>query len=145
LPNGAIRLLGRKRDTVILSTGVKLHPYSLESQLKCCPGVEDAILVGDGWERCAAIIVISTKLLQQLKQQASEITAQLWDSIELQFSNFPRYAIPGALILRLQPFAAEPEFINFKGQPRREIIRLRYSDSLIRLLNSGKRSVLIEE
>ncbi len=145
LPNGAIRLLGRKRDTLILSTGVKLHPYSLESQLKSCPGVEDALLVGDGWERCAAIVVISTKLMRQLKQQASEITSLLWDSIESQFSNFPRYAIPGALILRQQPFAADPEFVNFKGQPRREIIRLRYSDSLIQLLNSGDRSVLIEE
>jgi long-chain acyl-CoA synthetase len=51
-----LRLRGRKKELLVTAYGKKLYPARVEELLKEIPGVEEALLVGDGRPFCAALL-----------------------------------------------------------------------------------------
>jgi long-chain acyl-CoA synthetase len=56
--SGALRLSGRRKSLILLSTGKKLSPEPIEAQLSALPFVEAALLVGDGRPYVGAILFV---------------------------------------------------------------------------------------
>ena len=142
--NGRVRLVGRVRDTLVLSSGVKVAPYQVEKQLKSISGIEDVVVIGDGWERCAAAIVLSPELWSQLSPSSRSYQFEFISLLQKSLDTLPKYASPLAWVLRRNPFASNPNLVNFKGTPRRDLIRLQYESVLRESIRSGAWSVYID-
>lgn len=141
---GRVRLLGRIRDTIILSSGVKIAPYQVEKSLKSISGIEDAVVVGEGWERCAAIVVVSSALWYQLSNCQSHQRPEILTHFQRSLDTLPKYANPTAWVIRKLPFSHNPNLINHKGAPRREMIRLQYESSMRESIRSGIPSLILD-
>jgi long-chain acyl-CoA synthetase len=141
---GRVRLVGRVRDTLVLSSGVKVAPYQVEKQLKSVAGIEDVVVVGDGWERCAAIVVLSPKLWNPLLQTSRSYQLEFISRLQAVLDALPRYASPLAWVFRQNSFASNPNLVNFKGAPRRDLIRLQYESVLRESIRSGTWSIYVD-
>ena len=142
--NGRVRLVGRVRDTLVLSSGVKVAPYQVEVQLKSISGIEDVVVIGDGWERCAAALVLSPELWSQLSPSSRSYQLEFISLLQKSLDILPKYASPLAWVLRRNPFASNPNLVNFKGTPRRDLIRLQYESVLRESIRSGAWSVYLD-
>lgn len=141
---GRVKLVGRVRDTLILSSGVKVAPYQVEKQLKFNAGIEDAVVLGDGWERCAAVVVLSRDLWSQFSRFTRAEQFEFLGKCQKGLSPLPKYAVPAAWVFRANSFATNPNLVNFKGTPRRDMIRLQYADVLRESIRSGAISIHLD-
>lgn len=141
---GRIRLLGRQRDTIVLSSGNKVSPYSVEKQLKQAIGVEEAIVLGDGSDRCVGVVVVSTQLWSDLKKDQGTCE-QLAKDLMKQLAAFPKYAIPAGWVVRRSAFTANDQLVNRKGTPRRDMIRLQYETVWRESIRSGTHNVWLDD
>jgi long-chain acyl-CoA synthetase len=141
---GRVRLVGRVRDTLILSSGVKVAPYQVEKQLKLIAGTEDAVVLGDGWERCAAVVVLSRDLWRQFSHFSRAEQFEFLGKYQKGLDTLPKYAVPAAWVFRANSFASNPTLVNFKGTPRRDMIRLQYADVLRESIRSGAISIYLD-
>jgi long-chain acyl-CoA synthetase len=56
---GRLRLLGRKKETLIPAHGHNVHPALIEAALKdACPAIAQVCVIGDGRPRLAALLVL---------------------------------------------------------------------------------------
>lgn len=69
--HGEIRLIGRKKDVIITSGGKTVSPQPIETRLKECPLISEAIVVGDARKYLAVLF--------ELSPQAGELTANVLD------------------------------------------------------------------
>jgi long-chain acyl-CoA synthetase len=63
--NGNLRIIGRKKEMLVLSTGKKVAPTHIESLLIGSPWIEQCCVVGDGRKCLAALIVPNPETLRQ--------------------------------------------------------------------------------
>lgn len=141
---GRVRLIGRVRDTLVLSSGVKVAPYQIEKKLKNVAGIEDVIVIGDGWERCAAVVVVSAELWKNGLLVDEVRRFEFVSELKRKLAVFPSYAVPLAWLFRRKSFSSDPNLVNFKGAPRRNLIRLQYEAMLRESIRSGNWSVFVE-
>jgi long-chain acyl-CoA synthetase len=62
---GRLRIVGRKKELLALSTGKKVCPTAVEQRLAGSPYVETVCVVGDGRSHLSALIVPNPQVLQQ--------------------------------------------------------------------------------
>ena len=141
---GRVHLVGRVRDTLVLSSGVKVAPYQVEKELKANAGVEDAVVLGEGWERCAAILVVRDQLWRQLQTSPTTFQHDLIAALQKRLSDLPKYATPIAWVIRKNPFSSNPLLVNPKGAPQRERIRLQYDAWVRESVRSGVWSIALD-
>ena len=141
---GRVRLVGRLRDTIVLSSGVKISPYQVEHHLKYHTGVEEAVVIGEGWERAAAIVVASAGLWKYMLTATDEQQRELLANISQHLTSLPKYATPVAWVFRKLPFSSNPNLVNLKGAPRRDVIRLQYEPLLRESIRSGRALVHLD-
>jgi long-chain acyl-CoA synthetase len=67
-PRGHITITGRIKDILVLSTGEKVSPASVEQALAACPLVEQIMLVGDDKPFLSALLVPKPGALAQVAQ-----------------------------------------------------------------------------
>lgn len=53
---GSLLLQGRKKELIVTSYAKKIHPGKVEALLRAIPGVDEALVVGDGRPFCGAIL-----------------------------------------------------------------------------------------
>ena len=63
--NGNLRIIGRKKEMLVLSTGKKVAPTHIESLLIGSPWIEQCCVLGDGRKCLAALIVPNPEALQR--------------------------------------------------------------------------------
>ena len=63
---GNLRIVGRRKEILVLSTGKKVCPSSVEQRLAGSPFVETVCVVGDGRSHLAALIVPNPQALKKL-------------------------------------------------------------------------------
>lgn len=141
---GRVKLVGRVRDTLVLSSGVKVAPYQVEKQLKLIAGIEDAVVLGDGWDRCAAVVVLSRDLWSQFSHFTRAEQSEFLGKCQKGLNILPKYAVPAAWVFRANSFASNPTLVNFKGTPRRDMIRLQYGEMLRESIRSGAKSIHLD-
>lgn len=62
---GNLRIVGRKKEMIVLATGNKVAPTQVEQLLTGSPWIEQCCIVGDGRKCLAALIVPNPDLLRQ--------------------------------------------------------------------------------
>jgi long-chain acyl-CoA synthetase len=62
---GRLRIVGRRKEMIVLSTGKKVCPTAVEQRLAGSPFIEIACVVGDGQTHLGAIIVPNPQTLEQ--------------------------------------------------------------------------------
>jgi len=142
--SGRVHLIGRVRDTLVLSSGVKVAPYQVEKELKANMGIEDAVVLGEDWERCAAILVVGCQLWRQLQNSPATFQHEMIATLQKSLGELPKYATPIAWIIRKNPFSSNPLLVNPKGATHRERIRLQYESWLRESVRSGVCSVAFD-
>src|SRR5690606_12972568 len=66
---GRLKIVGRKKELIALSTGKKVSPSEVESLLTSSPLIEQAMVVGDGQSHIAALLVPNpTALRREIKR-----------------------------------------------------------------------------
>lgn len=75
--DGFIRILGRLKNTIITSHGRNVSPEWVESRLRTCPAVVDAIVFGDGLEHLVAVLIAAGRRdADDARQQARDFAAE---------------------------------------------------------------------
>ncbi|GAB2750476.1 AMP-dependent synthetase/ligase [Melaminivora jejuensis] len=122
--DGRIRILGRLKEIIVTSTGEKVPPGDLELAITADPLFAQAFVVGEDRPFIAAVVVLNgqewTRLAGELSldpaaaQSLADPRAQraALERIERQAASFPRYAVPRAIHLSLEPWTVENTFMT---------------------------------
>ena len=119
-PDGYLSVTGREKNLIITSYGRNLAPEWLEGELMLCPGIAQALVLGDGQAFCSAIIVPRAGVsAQQVGEQIATINAAL-----------PDYARILKFILRPHPFSTADQSLTDNGRLRRATICLQHAQAI---------------
>lgn len=64
LDGGYLRIIGRKKDLIVTSSGKNIAPQDMETHLRAEPFVSQAVVVGDGRKFLSALISLDTEAVQ---------------------------------------------------------------------------------
>jgi long-chain acyl-CoA synthetase len=133
-PDGHYRILGRRDDMIVLSTGRKVAPQPIETILAADDAFRQVILVGQNQSFVTAIVFRSDANNSEPRQvTASRLLAT---ANELLRDRAP-YERPRAILLIDQPLAAFPEILTNKGSVRRNFVESHFRDQLDGLRQSS--------
>lgn len=77
-PEGSLVITGRKKEVIVNSYGKTINPLKIEGMLKNIPGIDDAMVIGDGKPYCSAILWSNEPdKLNNLQDYIKEINEQL--------------------------------------------------------------------
>jgi len=63
--DGALKIVGRKKDTIVLLSGVNIEPVPIEKHITYSPLIDAAVVVGQDQRYISALIVPNFQLLKQ--------------------------------------------------------------------------------
>jgi folate-dependent phosphoribosylglycinamide formyltransferase PurN len=122
--NGRIYIRGRIKEIIVTSTGEKVPPGDLELAVLADPALEQAFVVGenrpfiacvavikhDEWQRLAADLGLNPQEATSLHHPS--VQRAVLARIEKNTASFPRYAVPRAVHLTLEPWTIENTFMT---------------------------------
>ena len=107
--DGFVYISGRKKNTLVLSTGRNISPEWVEAELQAIPFISQCLVFGDGDSTLSAAIVCQ----QDMSSEA------LCSAITQVNQRLPAYACI-ALVHRLsEPFSVDSNLLTETGKPRR--------------------------
>ncbi len=124
ITDGRIRIKGRLKEIIVTSTGEKVPPADLELAITNDPLFEQALVVGENRHFIACIAVLQAGQWQRLAQelgldpqdaaslQHPQVAQAALARIAQQTASFPRYAVPRAVCLSLEPWTIENTFMT---------------------------------
>jgi long-subunit acyl-CoA synthetase (AMP-forming) len=115
--NGFLHIEGRKKNLIITSYGRNFSPEWVEAMLTGQPGIQQAVLFGDGKPFNCAVLVTSGPMLAS--HAIRNVNAEL-----------PNYARVGAYIVANAPFSAANEQMTSTGKLNRRVIEAHYDAQL---------------
>ena len=135
--DGHYRILGRRDDLIVLSTGRKISPQPLEAMLAADADFGQVVLVGNNRPFVSAIVFRKSSSSHDHPQiSESKILAK---AHELLRSRAP-YERPKNIFLVGKPISDFPEFLTIKGSLRRDKIEMHFRDELISRSRSAESS-----
>lgn len=63
IENGSLRVEGRKKEILVLSSGKNIQPAVLEDFMRAHPAIQDAVVVGEGRNFVSALVALDEALL----------------------------------------------------------------------------------
>jgi len=63
IEDGSLRIVGRKKEILVLSSGKNIQPAVLEDFMRAHPAIQDAIVVGEGRNFVSALVALDETLL----------------------------------------------------------------------------------
>jgi len=111
--DGFVYVNGRKKNTIVLSTGRNVSPEWVEGELNSSPVIAQSLVYGEAESRLSALIVaqdhsISHKIIRGV--------------IEASNLRLPAYARIASWHLLVEPFTVANQFLTANGRPRRKQI-----------------------
>ena len=127
-PRGHIRITGRLKDILVLSTGEKIAPADVEQALAACPLVEQVMIVGDGRPYLSALVVPSAKLPAggAAQERADALRQHLLPYLE----GFPGYAKLARVAVVDEPWTPENGLLTPTLKLRRGAVMRRYQSQV---------------
>jgi long-chain acyl-CoA synthetase len=149
---GLVTILGRKNQEIVLSTGHKVIPEPIESQLQQFPGIERAMLVGTGRPYVVALLWTGDKNLSPVDtshnpsppsrmahNRATHESAPICDGewevalhsyLARSFRDLPRPSLPEKFCLVRQPLSLLQGTLTRKGTLRRKNIHQAHASQI---------------
>ncbi len=115
---GHFRIIGRQSDLIVLSTGYKVSPHSIESQLASDPWIDRLVLIGEGQPHISALVWLNRDAVPEHFMQRDSLVRALTQRIRLKLTDSPRYAIPEKLTIVEGRFPQQ--YLTAKGSIRRQ-------------------------
>mmetsp|Transcript_33515 Transcript_33515/g.58708 ORF Transcript_33515/g.58708 Transcript_33515/m.58708 type:complete len:663 (-) Transcript_33515:23-2011(-) len=153
LPNGAIRLIDRKKNIFKLSQGEYIAPEKIENLLVQIPEIAQVFIYGESIEAHLVAIVVPDE--PKLKAQAQKLGVQgthaevcsnpkVVEKVLSDISTFARsgglfgFEIPKAIYLSPTPFSIENDLLTPTMKLKRHDAKLRFKDELKRLYSISR-------
>jgi long-chain acyl-CoA synthetase len=121
---GRIRITGRLKDIIVLSTGEKVPPADIESAILLDPLFEQVMLVGEGRPHLAALVVPDAERFAELAaglgldpadpttHHDKQVLALMLERLQRRLKTFPGYARVHRLAVCPEPWAPENGFMT---------------------------------
>ncbi len=75
---GSLVITGRKKEVIVNSYGKTINPLKIEGMLKNIPGIDEAMVIGDGKPYCSALLWTEIELnLDRIDKDIKEINTRL--------------------------------------------------------------------
>lgn len=145
---GRVRILGRLKEILVMSTGEKVAPNDLEMAITADPLFDQAMVVGEGkpyiaalvvlnpaaWRAVAAVLALDPDSPASLEQPA--VCARVQEKLHDLLQSFPAHAQVRAFRLSLEPWTIENGLMTPTLKLKRPEIELRFA-AAIRDLYAG--------
>ena len=140
--SGRIYIRGRIKEIIVTSTGEKVPPGDLELAVLADPALEQAFVVGenrpfiacvavikhDEWQRLAADLGLNPQEATSLHHPS--VQRAVLARIEKNTASFPRYAVPRAVHLTLEPWTIENTFMTPTLKLKRNNLMLHFAQAI---------------
>jgi len=149
--DGYIAIRGRLRDILVLSTGHKIAPTDMEMALTMDPLIEQAMVLGEGRQCPAALLVLAEKpwdrfaagLGLNAEDPRSLTDPRTIDALlartEERLAAFPGYARVRALHASLVPWTIDDGLITPTMKVKRDAIEARFASEIAALYSQPTR------
>jgi long-chain acyl-CoA synthetase len=97
--DGELRVVGRKKNLLVLSTGKKLVPEPLEQALSAASPFEGAVLLGDGRPFVAAAVFVPQEELRRLAAEGRDAAESLLERARAALAGFAEFERPKRLVV----------------------------------------------
>lgn len=115
--DGHLRIIGRAKEIIVLSTGEKVPPEELENALCGAPQVAQAWVAGEGRPFLSAVVVVEAPIGE----------AQLRPLLEARLHDFPGYARVRRLHVETEPWTEGGGLLTATFKLRREALQRKYA------------------
>ena len=116
--DGHIRIVGRAKEIIVLSTGEKMPPATLEEALCADPRISQAWVAGEGHKFLSAVVVA--------KPGTTE--AELLAVMPKLLDGLPAWATIKRVHVEEEPWTAENEILTSTLKLRRSLLEKKYAD-----------------
>ncbi|VTR97122.1 amp-dependent synthetase and ligase : AMP-dependent synthetase and ligase OS=Pirellula staleyi (strain ATCC 27377 / DSM 6068 / ICPB 4128) GN=Psta_2579 PE=4 SV=1: AMP-binding [Tuwongella immobilis] len=124
--DGFLRISGRKKDLIVFSTGRKVVPETVESRLRAIPGMDQALVFGEGWPFLIGLLIWPGELSEV--EIGKQVTAALAD--------LPPWEQLAGWVIRREPLSIQAGEVTVSHKPRRGIIFERHETALLQCRDS---------
>jgi long-subunit acyl-CoA synthetase (AMP-forming) len=122
---GYLHIEGRKKNVLITSFGRNVSPEWVETVLRSCSGIQEAVVFGDGQPQLSAVIwPIDTSA------SAEELTNVVASAVAAANAQLPDYAHIAKQVVADLSFSVQSGMSTANGRPRREAIFKTYATQL---------------
>jgi long-chain acyl-CoA synthetase len=97
--DGALRVVGRKKNLLVLSTGKKIAPEPVETTLAAAPPFEGAVLLGEGRPFVSAVVFVARDELSRLAALGKDAAEELLPRARAALEAFSEYERPKKLVI----------------------------------------------
>lgn len=144
--DGFLKIIGRKKEVIVLSTGKNVSPRKIESQVTLSRYIKQAAVFGDDEKQVAALIVpdfarIKRKFNIKDKQEilkSDEIRSFLQKEIDEELKVFSKQEQVKKFALLPNEFSKENHCLNDDGSLNRDRIHTVYHSAIESLYVNGK-------
>ena len=117
--SGNWRIVGRIKNLIVLGSGHKISPETVEEEIAChLPEAQQVVVVGNGRGYLSAIVT-GTISGEQVQVALNAVNPQL-----------PHYKQVRAFCLRAEPFTIENGMLTANGKLKRDLISARMKDEI---------------
>jgi long-chain acyl-CoA synthetase len=96
---GMLRIVGRKKSLLVLSTGKKLAPEPLEQAIAGTPPFEGAVLLGEGRPFVSAAVFVAQDLVDRLAAEGRDAAETLLPRVQAALAAFSDYEKPKRILV----------------------------------------------
>jgi long-chain acyl-CoA synthetase len=109
---GFLRVEGRKKHVLVLSTGKKLSPEPIELAIGAAPGVCGAVLLGEGRPFVSAVVFVAREELSRLAAAGGDAAEALLPRVRAALSAFSEYEKPKRLLVVAGDLQEHPQLLT---------------------------------
>lgn len=147
---GFLRITGRKKELIALSTGKKIAPLPIEARLTEQPLISQAVLYGEGRKFVSALLTLRRQVLEPWAQAQGldptdpaflahpVLRAAVQESVDLVNAGLSRTEQVRRFLLLDRPLSAELDELTPTLKVRRDVVYARFGADLDALYDGGE-------
>lgn len=119
---GFLRITGRKKDVLVLSTGKKLSPEPLELAIASEPPFQGAVLLGEGRPFVSAVVFVAREELARLRAAGEDAAEALLPRVRAALGAFSEFEKPKRILVLPGAPADHPALVTPTLKVRRDAL-----------------------
>jgi long-chain acyl-CoA synthetase len=135
IEDGRIRIIGRIKDIIVMSTGEKFPPVDLETAITSDPLFEQVLVVGENRPFAAVLVVLNAEKWEAARGHADgQPDADiLLVRIAAAARGFPSHALPRAVSWTMVPWTVENGLVTPTLKIKRQAVERRFAAEIEQL------------